>query len=52
MTDRHENVGSLIEEQKVYELNKESSQDQILDTIVVKRKNINFKRLGTVEDNS
>ena len=51
MTDRHENFNSLLEEQKAYELGKESSQDQILDTIIVKRKNINFKRLaGTTDD--
>ena len=51
MTDRNENFNSLLEEQKAYELCKESSQDQILDTIIVKRKNINFKRLaGTTDD--
>ena len=46
MTDRYENVNSLLEEQKVFELNKDASTDQILDTIIVKRKNINFKRIA------
>ena len=49
MTERNENENSLQEEQKEHEQIKETGNndtDLIQDTIIVKRKNINFKRFG------
>lgn len=41
---------NLFEEQKAYENSKHGEKDRVLDTIVVKRKNINFKRNAIPEE--